>query len=237
MPNCLRCGSETDSVSGVCNICEASSGHGIGTPTDVPCQRCGMYLPPHELKMWNSRLYCSYCIMDIQDDERRASHAARKKPDSDYGAGAGESLPQEGGDVPGTCEKCLKQFQTLYSLNGRRLCARCYNEEGGASGSPSSFIAQLVIVIKGAVGLSPKIVPKESTQRQQPAARPAVHQEEQAQQRSEVFDIRNRQMQDKKSGMEAQHPISEERHEEKKPSPQAKKFFFGLHPSEKKKEG
>ena len=104
MPTCLKCGTFTESLSGICATCESSSRH-IGTPDEVPCQRFGMYLPPHELRMWNSRLYCAYCIMDIQDEENlmhRREGAKREQP----AEGGSEGRGQESGKSSGVCEKC-----------------------------------------------------------------------------------------------------------------------------------
>src|SRR3989338_3247970 len=123
MKYCVRCGSQMDfdaGVDGVCQNCEAASGHGM-SGTDVPCQRCGMYLPPHELRMWNSRLYCAYCIMDVQDEERMMRSAGGA---GSGGSEAGELSPPSG--TRGTCERCGAQAGVLYELGGRRLCLRCH---------------------------------------------------------------------------------------------------------------
>jgi len=75
MASCIKCGGPLGEFDAggdmVCQNCEARGSGGAGGTPDVPCQRCGMYLPSHELRMWNSRLYCAYCIMDIQDEEKR----------------------------------------------------------------------------------------------------------------------------------------------------------------------
>ncbi|OIO21674.1 hypothetical protein AUJ17_01860 [Candidatus Micrarchaeota archaeon CG1_02_47_40] len=101
MPSrCSVCGREVEEyeihyASGmpVCISCE-------GTPEtggmDTPCQRCGVYVPSHELKMYRSRLYCNYCIMDMEDDGRREEEGIRKrahmeKEEEEIGAGKGGS--------------------------------------------------------------------------------------------------------------------------------------------------
>ena len=86
MASCIKCGGALGEFDAggdmICQNCEArGSGAAGGTP-DVPCQRCGMYLPSHELRMWNSRLYCSYCIMDIQDEEKRAKAGSARAASS-----------------------------------------------------------------------------------------------------------------------------------------------------------
>lgn len=113
---------------GVCHSCEASSGHGSGT--DVPCQRCGMYLPSHELQMWNSRLYCAYCIMDVKDEEkmmREGIRHAQRAPE-------GEPLVQDFDRKKERCSRCGMASEHLYSSQGMRLCLHCYSE--GAGGAP-----------------------------------------------------------------------------------------------------
>ncbi len=106
MPSrCSVCGREVEEyemhyASGmpVCISCE-------GTPEtggmDTPCQRCGVYVPSHELKMYRSRLYCNYCIMDMEDDGRREEEGIRKRTQSEMERegreeiGAGKGSGQE----------------------------------------------------------------------------------------------------------------------------------------------
>lgn len=65
MANCSRCGTSLGEYGhgGLCTSCST-----LADADNVQCQRCGMYLPSHELKMLNSRLYCAYCTMDVQDE-------------------------------------------------------------------------------------------------------------------------------------------------------------------------
>ena len=225
MGNCLYCGSFTGHPSGVCSNCESSSGRGSGTPTDVPCQRCGMYLPSHELRMWNSRLYCAYCIMDVQDEEEMVRKHGAKRPqpegEKERAMEEGKSHAGESLAVSGECEKCGAQAGQLYSINGRRMCQRCYSEEGGAASASSAFgmiVQQVRKLLKRKE--EPKIIAAPPQ-----AAEPAPQQ---------LFDLRERRMVEKQEGMGAQLPLSEEKSEKKKPAPKAKKFFFAFH-SEKKK--
>ena len=191
MPYCRCCGSLTDHSGGLCVSCEASSGRGIGTPEDVPCQRCGMYLPPHELRMWNSRLYCAYCIMDIQDEEERIRKHAKGEhageAASGHGSEGGAAQRGEAGDSlrqgNGVCEKCGRSSDTLYSLGGRRLCPSCHSEEGGIPPASPSLFGQIVLRVK-------KVL-----QRKQPeivAAPPT----------SQVFDVKKRKMVEKEEKSE-----------------------------------
>ncbi len=139
---------------GVCSNCEASFGHGTGAAADVPCQRCGMYLPSHELQMWNSRLYCAYCIMDVKDEEKmmRGGHGH-----GDEHAQGGDNLQAHYGKKSGTCERCGRNAETLYSSQGRMLCSHCYHEGGGASSSERpTMIGMLASCAASALGLKIK---------------------------------------------------------------------------------
>ncbi len=178
MGNCTKCGSTLGEYSSgeLCPGCQSTQ-RGSGTPDDVPCQRCGMYLPSHELQMWNARLYCAYCIMDVKDEEKMHQKYAGK--DERARQEAGSSGSSHGGDAPGAghggaaadslgisgvCERCGKETDPLYSLAGRRVCGACYDEEGKPPPfSSTSFFGQLVIRAKEAVGIrqaqtEPKII-------------------------------------------------------------------------------
>ena len=242
MPYCTRCGTLTDSGSGLCSSCSLASVHGTGTPDDVPCQRCGMYLPPHELRMWNSRLYCSYCIMDIQDDEQRGKR--EKKPEAE-GAGSGggkgpsgQGVPKDSRNVLGTCERCGRQAEVLYIRFGQRLCSQCNSQTGGEAGTGrASLFGQIVVRVKKALGIFPKVVEKKSQppgkqdagQMAQPSGQPP---EAASEGHGQVFSIKGRQMEDR-NAMAGQSPMGEGPDGEKKPAPKAKKFFFAMHPEEK----
>ncbi|VVC00639.1 Uncharacterised protein [uncultured archaeon] len=169
MATCVNCGRTMDfaGADGLCESCAASSPHGIGTPAEVPCQRCGMYLPPHELRMHNSRLYCAYCIMDIMDEEKFGKERKSEQPHVEEGGGIGglfggkndlQQYPSHG-----TCERCGRQSDTLYGAGGRKLCPQCYFEGGGEVPSRPSAIGQIVSKVKGALGMKdkPKIIPAE----------------------------------------------------------------------------
>ncbi|VVC01439.1 Uncharacterised protein [uncultured archaeon] len=182
MANCIRCGGSLGDFDaggdGMCSNCEAAI-HSSSS-TDVPCQRCGMYLPPHELRMHNSRLYCAYCIMDIQDEEKRR-HGKNERRREERREG------QQSGAMVGTCERCGRQTDKFYKAFGRNLCALCYfeGEREPEGGKPSAF-GMLAQRVKKILGFSqkPKIIAKEPAQQQ-------------------VFDLRKRKMIDEK---EAQQP-------------------------------
>lgn len=220
MATCIRCGSFTDHASGTCSICEASSGHGTGTPADVPCQRCGMYLPSHELQMWNARLYCAYCIMDMRDEEemlRRHARTPPRTPEGGAAPGSEKTRAPESSGIFGTCEKCGAQENQLYSLNGRLLCQRCCSESGGAAG-PGSMFGMIVQQVR-------KLIRKKEEPKILVAQPPDAQ---------ELFDPQRRRMVQSHDGLDAALPLSEDKSEAKKPSAKAKKSFFSLH-SEKKK--
>ena len=224
MPYCTKCGALTDSSSGLCSSCSISS-HGIGTPDDVPCQRCGMYLPPHELRMWNSRLYCSYCIMDIQDAEQLGRREKRPEPEGEGGKNpSGEGAPQGGSSAPGTCERCGRQADALYVRSGQRLCIQCSQSGGEAGTGRASPFGQLVMKVKKALGISPRLVAKNPQ---------ASGRQEAEQPDPQVFSIKDRQMEERKPEIAEQKLMGEEPKEKKKPAPKAKKFFFDMHPEEK----
>jgi hypothetical protein len=196
-----------------------------------------MYLPPHELRMWNSRLYCSYCIMDIQDDEQRIKR--EKKPE-------GEGAREEGRRVPGTCERCGRQTDVLYVRSGQRLCMQCSQSDGEAGTGRASLFGQLIVRVKKALGLSPRLVaknppeagwPSPKQQGQTAAQNGKMPSGPQGQQGTQVFSIKDRQMEERKPEITGQKLMGEEPEEKKKPAPKAKKFFFAMHPEEKGGEG
>ncbi|MCX6772953.1 MAG: hypothetical protein NTV88_04250 [Candidatus Micrarchaeota archaeon] len=273
MGNCTRCGKEMDG-EGMCSNCASLSTHGTGTPEDVPCQRCGMYLPSHELQMWNSRLYCAYCIMDVKDDDARSK--GERKPEEraahEEGGGGlfsglfgGKGEEKESSDksgeiryqqyahtAAGTCERCGRESDVLYMVQGRKLCPQCV-QVGGEVGASPSFMGQIVSVIKRTVGIKPQpkiianqpigkvfdIRSRKMTDRKETAQteKEAALSEDRAYDEppaapKEVFDVRDRKFEDKKEGMEAEQPMSESAREEKKSPPKKiKKLFFNLHPS------
>lgn len=250
MSNCVRCGRTMDGIDvggdGICSDCEAagSGGHGSGTPTDVPCQRCGMYLPSHELQMWNSRLYCSYCIMDIKDEEKHAKgqerppeggappssggilgglFGARDQDSSQQpppGKGGGEPLQQYPGKTLGRCERCGRESDVLYAAQGLSVCPSCYFS-GGATGASPSFFAQIVSTFKRTVGIreKPKII-------------------EQAPQM--VFDLRTRTMVEKAKEIPRQEePEEQGKGDSPSPSPPLSSSIFDVRERKlvEKKEG
>jgi hypothetical protein len=157
MGNCSVCGTYIANEYGMCSGCAAAA-----HPTDdVPCQRCGMYLPRHELQMWNSRLYCNYCLMDLRDEEQRMRDGVKREQraegEAPVGSG-GEPLAQR--DLPKICERCGRRASVLYEHHGRRLCTTCLSEEGGKppfSSDPFGFILNAIGIGRKLEGGAAKI--------------------------------------------------------------------------------
>ena len=230
MASCIKCGGALGEFDAggdmICQNCEArGSGAAGGTP-DEPCQRCGMYLPSHELRMWNSRLYCSYCIMDIQDEEKRAK------------AGSARAAREESGKAPRACERCGRETDTLYSVQGRKLCANCYSVGSGAGGaSAPSLFGLLVEKVALAFGVrqKPKVIPMPPPDKIGVRV-PSEQEDNERQKKSlERFNLKERRMMQEEEGqLGVEEPLSEEHRKEKKPSPAAKKQFFSKLGGEKK---
>lgn len=235
MANCIRCGGPLGDFDAggdmICQNCESarfSQGSSIGGAGNAPCQRCGMYLPRHELRMHNSRLYCAYCIMDIQDEEK-------------YGRERGRgSAGSESGRTGGSCERCGRETDILYSVQGRRLCSACYAEGsagGAAPGAPPmlSLIFERVLSAFG-VRQKPKIIPVPPEGKIGIKA-PKDEEAEKARLEKAMrgFDLKERRMMREEEGqLGINEPISEGHRKERKPAPKAKKKFFSWH-SEKEK--
>jgi hypothetical protein len=210
----------------ICQNCEASSSYGAGGSGNVHCQRCGMYLPSHELRMWNSRLYCAYCIMDVQDEEKRSR-----------GGGEGKAVGGEMGGQGGICERCGKETVTLYSVQGRRLCSSCKSSGSGSSGAPSAPSVLSIIFGKllGAMGVrqKPRLIPV------LPPGRISLKTEGdptpwQKTEQGGKFSLKDRRMVEEEGELGIVVPLSEERSRERKTSPEEKKSFFSRHSEDKK---
>jgi hypothetical protein len=232
MTSCIRCGATMGEFDAggdmVCQNCEAAGSAGAGGTPDVPCQRCGMYLPPHELRMWNSRLYCAYCIMDIQDEEKRARGADAR------GAGG------EGGRGNGICERCGRETDTLYSVQGRRLCSSCYSvgSQGGAGAGGAPLLSLIVEKVALALGVrqKPRIIPAPPQGKVGIRAEGNAPDDRERQRKSlERFNLKERRMMEEEEGqLGVEEPLSEGHRQEKKPSPEARKKFFSRLGGEKK---
>jgi len=222
MTSCIKCGAtlaEFD-VGGdmICQNCEsAGAGHG-GAGLGVPCQRCGMYLPSHELRMHNSRLYCAYCIMDVQDDEKRSKSA-------------GASVGEESNRRSSTCERCGRETDTLYSVQGRRLCSSCYSvgSEAGGADAPSvlGLIIEKVAITLG-VRQKPKLIPGLPHGKISIISGKIHNDDKERQMKSlERFNLKERRMMEEEEGqLGVAEPLSEGHRMEKKPAPDARKKFF-----------
>ena len=234
MANCIKCGGMLDEFDAggdmICQNCESAVASGQGGGSTVPCQRCGMYLPSHELRMHNSRLYCAYCIMDVQDDEKRSKSAGE-------GRGVGG---ERGGRVPGICERCGRETDTLYTVQGRKMCAGCYSVGSGAGGAGApSVLGMIIEKVAGAFGVrqKPKIIPVLPLGKISTRAPLNAHDDKERQRKSqERFNLKERRMMEEEEGqIGIERPLSEGRHQEKKPSPEARKNFFSKLGGEKKR--
>ena len=221
MASCIKCGGPLDEFDAggdmICQNCESSSSSGQGGGSTVPCQRCGMYLPSHELRMHNSRLYCAYCIMDVQDDEKRSKAGVR---------GAGE----EGGRIRGICERCGRETDTLYSVQGRKMCSSCYSVGSGAGGASAPSVLGLIVEkVAGAFGVrqKPKVIPVLPPGKM--GIRVPSEQEDKERQRKslERFNLKERRMVEEEEGhLGIEEPLTDGHRKEKKPAPDARKKFF-----------
>jgi len=229
MTSCIKCGAtlaEFD-VGGdmICQNCESSGASHGGAGLGVPCQRCGMYLPSHELRMHNSRLYCAYCIMDVQDDERRSKAVAGK-------GASGEEINRRGG----ICDRCGKETDTLYSVQGRKLCSGCHTVGSGEGGASAPSVLGLIIE-KVAVALGVRQKPKIIPVLPQGKISIKVWDDDKARQKKsqERFNLKERRMMEEEEGqLGVAEPLSEGHKKEKKPAPEARKKFFSHLGGEKK---
>jgi len=228
MASCIKCGGSIGEFDAggdmICQNCESSGAGGHGGGSTVPCQRCGMYLPSHELRMHNSRLYCAYCIMDVQDEEKRSK------------AGDGRGAGGEGGRSSGICERCGRETDTLYSVQGRRLCSSCYSVGSSTGGAGAPSVLGLIIE-RAAVALGVRQKPKVIPILPLGDAGKANAKDEKERQRKSIerFDLKERRMMEEEEGqLGVVEPLSEGRKQEKKPSPEARKNFFSRLGGEKK---
>ena len=227
MASCIKCGATLDDFDAggnmICQNCESSGASQVGAGLGVPCQRCGMYLPSHELRMHNSRLYCAYCIMDVQDDEKRSKSA-------------GTVVGEETSRGSGTCERCGRKTDRRYTVFGRKLCSSCYSVGSGEGGAGAPSVLGLIIG-KVAVALGvrqkPKVIPV------LPPGRIDIREwdDDKARQRKsqERFNLKERRMMEEEEGqLGVAEPLSEGHRKEKKPAPDARKKFFSQLGGEKK---
>ncbi len=174
MPSCSVCGSnvqDTDIVySGgiaLCRNCESTGAYS----QDSPCARCGVYIPRTEMQMYKSRLYCSYCIMDIRHEEKDAEDARGRKEAGNEGAGNGESNVgaassggKDGGKGPASqeirdfpCEICGRESGIMYYFGTIRVCPTCkegldpdiYKITKKPFGNRIPVISQIISKIRG----------------------------------------------------------------------------------------
>ncbi|MEM2963019.1 MAG: hypothetical protein QXN01_00805 [Candidatus Anstonellales archaeon] len=120
--------------------------------SEIPCQRCGIYVPTHELKMFRSRLFCNYCIMDMEDEQRSEEIRIRKNIISiereDLASDKDEIHSES--SIGGICEKCQINSDILYFLSGKKLCKKCFENftPDVYPSSGSSFFGSAILIMK-----------------------------------------------------------------------------------------
>lgn len=139
MGRCIRCGREdhVEYGSDGQSYCSACIFYGL----NKQCGKCRMYLPSSELQQYKGMWLCPYCIQDMRDEDRKS---AEYKP----GEYKPAKEPLKVISYTEACERCGREVETLYSWNGRNLCARCLHDEqgkwtlvgGGPSGAPQRVI-------------------------------------------------------------------------------------------------
>ena len=202
--------------------------------------------------------------MEVKEEEKREKGEKKETAEQSGGIfgghdspsaqppekGGGEALQQYPGTKYGTCERCGRESDVLYSVHGLSICPSCYFS-GGASAAPPSFFAQIVTTLKRAAGIreKPRILEQQPQMvfsikdRRMVEKKPEAHakKEQPAPDDTEpapssphppaIFNVHDRKLVEKKEGISAEQPISEGAREEKKPSPKAKKTFFKMHPA------
>jgi hypothetical protein len=118
--------------------------------------------------------------MDVKDEEKRSKEIRSVQPGvPSFGAAEGGVIRKYG-----TCQRCGKSTDELYTSSGRSLCFGCYHAYGdpGAGGNRPSRFGQIVTYIKQKlrlIVLKPRIIPADP--------RPQKKEEQ-------TFDIRGRKM-------------------------------------------
>jgi hypothetical protein len=140
----------------MCNPCAAN----VKADEEFPCQRCGMYLPKHELQMFKSRLFCNYCIMDLRDEERIHEQAAAGSGHP----GAHEAAVSLHAIKKGHCNRCGRGAEVLYTVAGMQLCERCRDQaHPGADYGPNKpmpFGTRALVFVRSAPGSIAKLPAK-----------------------------------------------------------------------------
>ncbi|VVB65812.1 Uncharacterised protein [Candidatus Gugararchaeum adminiculabundum] len=130
----------------LCGVCADA----VQADMEGPCQRCGVIMPKTELKMFDSRLYCNYCIMEVSEDKKHQEERAREsyKPKAERSESSqspkdestfGQSRGGAGGQRYYKCQKCGSPATDRYAYGGKLLCANCYFDESGEGAKPQSI--------------------------------------------------------------------------------------------------
>ena len=112
---CSRCGRKGPVEYGADGLPYCSSCLFYGN--NRPCWRCRMYLPISELQKYKGQWYCPYCIQELRAQDRK-NHTSSQK----YRYAKQLTYVEK-------CDRCGRDLDTVYVLNGRRLCKSCFEEE------------------------------------------------------------------------------------------------------------
>ncbi|MCX8167038.1 MAG: hypothetical protein N3E37_04255 [Candidatus Micrarchaeota archaeon] len=166
MATCGKCGKHVEHAHYYNGIAYCMQCAILAENDEAQCASCGMYLPKTEMKMWASRYYCNYCIMDIMDEEERKNKPKREfdyghthKPHQDYYKDKQESsetvkkfTPEFSGNFDADsikyhdrCERCGIYSEVIYVINGKKFCRSCIeNYYKADEHKPSSSIVNII---------------------------------------------------------------------------------------------
>jgi len=165
--------------------------------------------------------------MDVQDEEKRSKGAE--------GGVAGSGL----GRATGICERCGRETDTLYSVQGRKMCSSCYTS-GSPSGAESGGAPLLSIIVERvaiALGVrqKPRVIPTLPPGKISMRTLSEKDDKERQRKSTERFNLKERRMMQEEEGqLGIEKPLTDGHRKERKPSPEAKKQFFSQHSEEKK---
>lgn len=130
MPTCSRCGqnvSHVDYGSDGLAYCQSCIFYGM----NKQCWKCRMYLPASEMQQYRGQWTCPICISHMREEDRKENEY--KGGDERFRAYAYSEY----------CDRCGRDLDIVYVLNGRKLCRSCVDAEqkkwevvgGGPSGA------------------------------------------------------------------------------------------------------
>lgn len=81
-----------------------------------------MYLPASELQSYKGQWLCPYCMMDMQDEDRKLEEGVRKREEKRRDEYAQSYIRGE------RCDRCGRDLTIVYTHGGRKLCSVCLEE-------------------------------------------------------------------------------------------------------------